>query len=321
MAAIESNEWCLISYKRDDIETTILCYPLELRISSINGREYLMYYEPFKRSCAPLRLEFIESIQYYHDHDVKKCMSTYFTDEEINVDIDRSINKAKLLMEYTWGVSSGSVQERNIDRLNSIFRELHVRINYNKDTDYYILNRIYRESRNGTIVVNEEDGYIDFGVVVADIKEVIPFVRSFYSRVISCTGYDDEGFSVEMDIKQIVGRVINKEFEDETETSKVEREIWRTDEKFLSLLGDGIKATDTVDQRRTHHTTDSFQPLLGLHIPPNARGRRSLMMNTIRYSWSTFRKSSTVFFLAPHIRRTLFQHWKLWSHCTDGTLC
>ena len=96
-----------------------------------------------------------------------------------------------------------------------------MRINYNKDTDYYILNRIYRESRNGTIVVNEEDGYIDFGVVVADIKEVIPFVRSFYSRVISCTGYDDEGFSVEMDIKQIVGRVINKEFEDETETSKL----------------------------------------------------------------------------------------------------
>lgn len=81
------------------------------------------------------------------------------------------------------------------------------------------------------------------------------------------------------------------------------------------------RGTDTVDQRRTHHTTDSFQPLLGLHIPPNARGRRSLMMNTIRYSWSTFRKSSTVFFLAPHIRRTLFQHWKLWSHCTDGTLC
>ena len=25
--------------------------------------------------------------------------------------------------------------------------------------------------------------------------------------------------------------------------------------------------------------------------------------------------------LAPHIRRILFQHWKLWSHCTDGTLC
>lgn len=244
MAAIENNEWCLISYKRDNIETTILCYPLELRISSINGREYLMYYEPFKRSCAPLRLEFIESIQYYHGHDVKKCMSTYFLDKEINVDIDRSINKAKLLMEYTWGVSSGTVQERNIDRLNSIFRELHVRINYNKDTDYYILNRLYRESRKGTIVVNEEDGFIDFSVVAADIKEVIPFVRSFYSRVVSCTGYDDEGFSVEMDIKQIVGRVINKELEDEMETPKVKREIWRTDEKFLSLLGDGIKATE-----------------------------------------------------------------------------
>ena len=244
MAAIENNEWCLISYKRNDIETTLLCYPLELRISFMNGREYLMYYEPFKRSCAPLRLEFIESIQYYHDHDVKKCMSTYFSDEEIDIDIDRNINKAKLLLEYTWGVSAGSVQERNIDRLNAIFRELHVRINYNKDTDHYILNRIYRESRNGTIVVNEEDGYVDFVVVATDINEIIPFIRSFYARVISCTGYDSEGFSVEMDIKNIVGRVINKESEDESKIPETKKEIWRTDSKFLSLLGDGVKATE-----------------------------------------------------------------------------
>ena len=244
MKAIENNEWCLISYKRNDIETTILCYPLELRISSINGREYLMYYEPFKRSCAPFRLEFIEAIQYYHDHDVKKCMSTYFSDEEIDIEIDRNINKAKLLLEYTWGVSLGAVQERNVDRLSTIFRELHVRFCYNKNTDYYILNRIYRESRKGTIVVNEEEGYVDVVVVAADINEIIPFVRSFYSRVISCTGYDNEGFSMEMDIKQIVGRLINKEVENESETSKIKNEIWRADEKFLSLLGDGVKATE-----------------------------------------------------------------------------
>ena len=244
MAAIESNEWCLISYKRNDIETTILCYPLELRISSINGREYLMYYEPFKRSCAPLRLEFIESIQYYHDHDVKKCMSIYFSDEEIGINVDRSINKAKLLLDYTWGVSAGSVQEHNIDRLGTIFRELHVRLNYKKETDRYILNRIYRESRKGTIVVNEEDGYVDFAVVAADINEVISFVRSFYSRVISCTGYDNEGFSIEMDIKKIVGRVTNKELEDEPETLEFKKEPWRTDTKFLSLLGEGVKTTE-----------------------------------------------------------------------------
>lgn len=54
-----------------------------------------------------------------------------------------------------------------------------MRINYNKDTDYYILNRIYRESRNGTIVVNEEDGYIDFGVVVADIKRLFRLLEVF----------------------------------------------------------------------------------------------------------------------------------------------
>ena len=244
MAAIESNEWCLISYKRNDIKTAILCYPLELRISSINGREYLMFYEPFKRSCAPLRLEFIESIQYYHDHDVKKCMSTFLLDEEIEIDINRNINKAKLLLEYTWGVSIGTVQEGNIDRLSSIFRELHVRLDYNKDTDHYILNRIYRESRKGTIVVNEEEGYVDFVVVATDINEVIPFVRTFYSRVISCTGYDDEGFSIEMDIKKIISRVTNKELEVESETPEFKKKPWETEAKFISLLGEGVKPTE-----------------------------------------------------------------------------
>lgn len=244
MYAIENNKWCLVSYKRNDIETTILCYPIELRISSINGREYLMYYEPFKKSCAPLRLEFIESIQFYQDCDVKKCMSEYLSDAEIDIEIDRNLNKAKMLMEYTWGVSAGSVQEQNIDRLNVIFRELRVRIDYNKETDYYILNRIYRESRIGMIFVNEEEGYIDFTVVTSDINEVIPFIRSFYSRVIFCIGYDNDGFSVKMDIKQIVGHVINKEVENEKENLELKKDVWRTDVGFLAMLGDGMKATE-----------------------------------------------------------------------------
>lgn len=242
MDAIENEKWCLISYKREGIETKLLCYPIELRISSTNGREYLMYYEPFKKSCASLRLEFIESIQCYFDYQVKRALTDYCQDIEIGGEIDRNLSRAKLLMDYTWGVSTGKVQEENIERLNTIFRELRVRIAYDKDSDYYILNRLYRESRIGLICVNDEAGYIDFTVIAANINEVIPFIRSFYSRVISCTGFDGERFSVEMDIKQIVSQAINKDICGMPEEGILEKSVWGIDDEFLKMLGDGEKS-------------------------------------------------------------------------------
>lgn len=242
MAAIEDEQWCLISYKRDEVETKLLCYPIELRISSVNGREYLMYYEPFKKSCASLRLEFIESIQYYQDYPVKGTLSDYYHDTEIAAEIDRNLSRSKLLMDYTWGVSTGKVQEDNVEKLNTIFRELHIRIAYNKDTDYHILNRLYRESRIGLICVNDEAGYIDFTVVAADINEVIPFIRSFYEHIISCSGFDGEGFSIEMDIKHIVGKVIDKDIDEIIEAENHQKRVWGIDGKLLKLLGEGVKA-------------------------------------------------------------------------------
>lgn len=238
MAAIENKEWCLISYKRDNISAQVLCYPIELRISSTTGREYLMYYEPLRKSCSSLRLEFIESIVYYHDKFVKKCLADYYSDDDIEIGIERNLNRAKLLMDYTWGVSTGVDQEKNVEELNHIFKEVFLRISYNSNTDYYILNRLYRESRIGMIVVNEEEKYIDFSVVVADVCEVIPFIRSFYSRVLKCSGYDKEVFSIEQDIRDFVGQELTQ-----NENNAVE-ETWHVDEEFLQKLGKGINANE-----------------------------------------------------------------------------
>lgn len=240
MAAIENKEWCLISYMRDNRNTQILCYPIELRISSTTGREYLMYYEPFRKSCSSLRLEFIESIVYYHDKFVKTCLVDYYSDDDI--DIEHNLNRAKLLMNYTWGVSTGVVQEKNVEELNSIFKEVFLRIFYDSNTDYYILNRIYRESRIGTIIVNEEEKYIDFSVIVADVCEVIPFIRSFYSRVLACSGYDKEVFSIEQDIRDSAGVALKNELVRNKSDSV--KEIWHVDEKILQKLGKGRNANE-----------------------------------------------------------------------------
>lgn len=240
LAAIENNEWCLITYKRDKVEIKVLCYPIELRISSMNGREYLMYYEPFKKNCSALRLEFIESIVYFDDYIIKKALQEENSKADVELSINQNLNRAKLLMDYTWGVSTGSNRNRNIEHLSSLFKEIKIRILYNKETDYYILNRMYRESRIGRIFVNEEEKYIDFSLIASDINEVIPFIRSFYSRVISCTGYDMNEFSVEMDISQI----LKNETEEDGFNEVADEEPQRIEEGFLSKLGTGTKADE-----------------------------------------------------------------------------
>lgn len=243
LGAIENNEWCLISYKRENIETQVLCYPIELRISSSTGREYLMYYEPFKKSCSALRLEFIEKIYCYRDKKVKQCLAEYYSDDDIDLSIERNLNRSRMLMDYTWGVSTGSLSEKNVENLVNIFQEIFVRISY-KAEEYYILNRLYRESRIGMIVVNEEEGYIDFSVIAADIDEVIPFIRSYYSRVISCSGYTKQGFSIEMDIKKMVGQVLNKlEVIEDAGPAPIP---WGVDEDILMMLGNGEKSNEHV---------------------------------------------------------------------------
>lgn len=244
LAAIEKNEWCLIKYKRENIETQILGYPIELRISSITGREYLMYYEPFKKCCSALRLEFIEELHCYRDKKVKQCLAAFYSDEDIDLAIERNLNRSRMLMNYTWGVSTGSLQEKNVENLTDIFQEIFVRIAY-KAEEYYILNRLYRESRIGSIIVNEEEGYIDFSVIAVDIDEVIPFIRSYYSRVISCSGYSKQGFSIELDVKKMVSQVLNNELEFNDEKIP-EIDPWCVDEDVLLRLGNGEKSNEHV---------------------------------------------------------------------------
>ena len=278
MDAIEKKSWCLISYKREKVQTKLLCFPIELRISSTTGREYLMFYEPFKKSCASLRLEFIESIQCYRDDCVKKALSDYYCDEEISDKIDRNINSAKSLMNYIWGVSTGEIQEENVEKLNTLFKDLCLRIAYNKDDkNGFLLKKLYRESRIGSIRENEEAGYIDFTVTVTDINEAKPFIRRFYENIISCDGFEDTEFSIEMDIQAIErewGIEDKKEKEDieniaviekikdidsredienseekaadknssESDKGKVkEKSIWGIDKEFQELLGEGEK--------------------------------------------------------------------------------
>lgn len=102
--AIENNKWCKIKYTHGTagFVTELICYPLEIRVSNMQGREFLMYYEPFHRSYTALRLEFIDSIEYYDDKKVKSILTRdgYHTSSE---SVDADIATARNSLRLSWG--------------------------------------------------------------------------------------------------------------------------------------------------------------------------------------------------------------------------
>lgn len=203
---IENNKWCEVQYRHGTAEfsTTLLCKPIELRVSSATGRQFLVFYNPIKRSCTNLRLEFIEKITCYDEKSVLKALEkSGISEENIKSDIQNALHSIK----YFWGVSASEQQEYNVVAPVE-FKTVQFQISYKKDKEYFIAERIYREARDKTAQVGikkqEKDGKINFIAQVSDPKEMRPWIRSMYSRILSSNGLETEGFSMAADIEKCI---------------------------------------------------------------------------------------------------------------------
>ena len=193
--AIKNKQWCRIAYRHGvtGLKTELLCYPIEIRISYANGREYLIYYEPFKRSATALRLEFIDSISVYSDKEIKEALVSlgYARTNDI---IDSDIKNAKDSLKYAWGVAVSKIQAGNAIKPVKPHK-VSMRIAYDGEKEYYIRNRLSKEHRNGKVSFDQE-GYIGFTAEVSDEIEMLPWVRSFYSRLVECDGFTGRPLSI-----------------------------------------------------------------------------------------------------------------------------
>lgn len=198
--AIEENYWCKIEYRHavTGKKSSIICYPLEIRISSTGGREYLSFYEPFSRSYSNLRVEFIDSIEYIKDGGITtkdgKIIST--KDSEVKNDI----KNARKSLKYSWGASTTVTQIGNAVKEAPLY-DVHLKIAFDPHSEAFIRNRVYREQRIGTIY--EHDGFIEFSVRVTDVRELRPWIRSFYSRLVESSGIEEFGFSIKSDLTEM----------------------------------------------------------------------------------------------------------------------
>lgn len=244
--AIEHNKWCKIKYRHGirNAEREILCYPLEIRISNMNGREFLMCYEPFKRSYTALRIEFIDAIEYFDDSKVKRILAQTGY-HPLSETVDTDISNARESLKYSWGVSSTKEPIGNAQSI-AVPHPVNFKIAYAPKQDYFIVNRLYRERRTGYLEKPDGSTYLHFSVNVSDETELRPWMRSFYSRIASCDGIlETDDFSLDDDVEDIVRVLIRDELHPKRQN--VPKRIlprWEIPDDAKALLGNGAKARE-----------------------------------------------------------------------------
>ncbi len=241
--AIKNKKWCKVKYSHGtaDFSTEILCFPLEIRTSNMHGRQFLFYYEPFRRSYTALRVEFIDSIEYFDDKEIKSILveSEYHKSTE---SIDADINNAKTSIKHSWGVSTTKQQDNNATKPVEPHL-VSLKIAYNPETDYYIANRLKRERRSGRVSVDAGNHCLNFSINVSDEVELRPWIRSFYSRIIECEGMDTDSFSFKTDVRKINDLLLRDGLEQpHTQLGGHNYDRWSIPDTVQTMLGEGDKA-------------------------------------------------------------------------------
>lgn len=235
---IENDKWCEIRYSHGTagFSSKILCKPLEVRISSTSGREFLVFYNPIKRSCTNLRLEFIEDIIAYEEVDVLKVLekNSIFRDM-----VDADLANSRESLKYMWGVSFSPKQDRNaIVPVGA--EDVKLTIEYDDEKEYFIRNRILRESRGTTrptgVSIQSDKGTISFGARVSDPKEMRPWIRSLYSRLLSVEGVETDTFSVLEDVEKYINGI--DDFKEEKQSEPMR---WVDNAATLGRIPNGEK--------------------------------------------------------------------------------
>lgn len=132
--------------------------PLKIMISVQNGRQYLMAYIPKCKRISSYRIDYILSVK---------------ADEQCE-QYDELRERLNQMMPHMWGVSTQSLSEQKMEHIEFT-------VAYAKDEEH-IHRRLVREKRCGT-VEKISDRESKFVADVYDVGELIPWIRTFISRI------------------------------------------------------------------------------------------------------------------------------------------
>lgn len=154
-----------IKSSKRDMRNTACCIPLQIFVSSRSGRRFLCGYAEKNRRFTCYRLDTIKSV----------------TPMEPCPEYDGLLSKLEKNRSHLWGVSFQGPERRHTDILTLT---LHVQ----EPSEAYIVDRLKREGRGGTVTRIAEHTY-QYQRESFDCNEMLPWIRTFTGRILSleCT--------------------------------------------------------------------------------------------------------------------------------------
>ena len=147
--------------RKKDMPRRIRIIPLRVLISVQNGRQHLFAYLPEYNFFTSYRIDYLSNV---------KLEDPTPRFDELRAELDRMQSKM-------WGVSVKRNKWGN-DHLEHV--EFTIKI---EDNEEYIVRRLEREKRIGTVEKLDEHTY-RFSADVYDTSEMIPWIRTFICRIV-----------------------------------------------------------------------------------------------------------------------------------------
>ena len=154
-----------IKSSKKEQTSTANCIPLQIFVSSRSGRRFLCGYVIRNRRFTCFRLDTIKQV----------------IPSEVSDEYEDLQNKLERNRNHLWGVSFQGSEHHHLDTLTMI---LYVQ----EPEEYYIVERLKREGRGGTVARISQNTY-RYEREAFDCNEMLPWIRTFIGRIISleCT--------------------------------------------------------------------------------------------------------------------------------------
>ena len=159
LAMREKREVVVDNPGRSGRETKIRVVPLRIYISAQNGRQYLLSYDRFMKRMQSYRIDYLQNV----------------TPGETVPDFDSLREKLENMEKHMWGV----ITPKSGSRMDTV--SFDIRIGTGEE---YILQRLEREKRSGTVERIDEQTY-RFTADVYDATEMVPWIRTFFCRIVN----------------------------------------------------------------------------------------------------------------------------------------
>jgi predicted DNA-binding transcriptional regulator YafY len=147
--------------KRETV-SSITAIPIKIFISALTGRRYICVYLPKTKRFFNYRLDNIKAI---------KILPTPTEDISVHTMLERNLDRV-------WGVNFGRSH-----RIEMIMMKLYI----DEQKEKYILYRIQREGKGGTLTKIEDNIFL-YQKEVFDSNDISPWLKTFMGRILELEG-------------------------------------------------------------------------------------------------------------------------------------